>query len=428
MSSMIETPTDPRRGQLEELLSRLPPDKAEKLRETLCSQAGGQPISPMLADIIQRIALRAGDGGEDQPNALMRRVCVLFEPYLVSSPDDSEWMIQRASLMPWWKAAMASSADLRRNEERFIESIRARQPAAVERAVVESYGHLAEISPVLVLHDPSDALRRDMRKMTVLLKGRTALGAALAAIGIGGPVKPGREIEIDATLITGFVAQYVSMLREAAIDPVWLGHGVMNRLARPWTGIRLVRAVLDRGGLTGAARGGLEPLARRAFWHLSELGRAAEVSLRRAAKIRRVAEITQAAVAVERYFAAFDSVAHEAELNREHLAVRDAVIVGVSNTLGLFEGVVAGFLRHWQPRPEAAPDLAEALDAAALLGMIGAITAGQAESPVVAAAAAAIARLAVLLRQTPAAAAGSARAEWSVQSGRLTSNLRLELT
>jgi hypothetical protein len=141
-----------------------------------------------------------------------------------------------------------------------------------------------------------------------------------------------------------------------------------------------------------------------------------------------VAEITQAAVAVERYFAAFDSVAHEAELNREHLAVRDAVIVGVSNTLGLFEGVVAGFLRHWQPRPEVAPDLAEALDAAALLGMIGAVTAGQAESAVVVAAAAAIARLAVLLRQPPPAAAGSARAQWSLQSGRLTSSLRLELT
>jgi hypothetical protein len=428
-----ESAPDPRHEQLVELLDRLPADKAEKLRDLLRSQAGTQPASPLLSDIIQRLALRAGDGGEDQPNALMRRICTLFEPFLMSAPDQAaDWVILRSSLLPWWGAAMAASLPLRRCEENFIQAVRARLPQAIEQAVAATYDRLTEVTQSLTIRGASAGLRQDVRKMATLLANRLALGAALAAIEIGGPVKPGKEIDLDDRLIRGFVAQYPILARQSTLDPLWLGHAVMNRLARPWTGLLLVQAVIAAGCMAPLAQSEVTPLAIRAFGHLAQLGRSAEAQLRRAGKIRHAFEIARAAVVTERYFAALGEVAALSGFDglschaQERLTERAGVVAAVTETLGLFEGVVSGFLHHWTPRPpdQDDPELSAALDAAALLGAVKALGSGYSfERPAVAIAA----RLAEALGRAPAAATGSAVRQWSQHRAGLTHNLRLDL-
>src|SRR5271168_1309227 len=150
---LVQALPDPRREQLVELLGKLPAEKAEKLRDILQSQVGNGPTSPLLADIFDRLALRAGDAGEDQPNALMRRICALFQPFLVSSPphQPADWLILRSSLMPWWGAAMAASADLRRSEAEFIQAVKTKKPEEIEQAVVDAYDCLTEITPRLTI-------------------------------------------------------------------------------------------------------------------------------------------------------------------------------------------------------------------------------------------------------------------------------------
>src|ERR1700735_3188526 len=99
----VPTANDPRRRQLQELLDRRPAGKAEQLRDALRAQAGMDPVSPRLAEIIDRLSLRAGDAGADQPDALMRRICMLFEPFLVSLPEGGRGGGgRRSSSAPRW--------------------------------------------------------------------------------------------------------------------------------------------------------------------------------------------------------------------------------------------------------------------------------------------------------------------------------------
>jgi hypothetical protein len=432
----VPTANDPRRRQLQELLDRLPAGKAEQLRDALRAQAGMDPVSPRLAEIIDRLSLRAGDAGEDQPDALMRRICMLFEPFLVSLPEDGQdWVILRSSLGPWWTAAMVESAGLRRCEENFIQAVRARNEAEIKSAVLEAYDFLAETTRGLVTGEAAVTLGRDLHKIASLLTGHGRFTAALAALGISGPISPGREIEFNYPLISGFNQQFRALTDAPELDAAWLGHAIMNRLARPWTGVRLVRAVREGGNVTALAEGKLAPLVTRAFWHLSELGRAAGMKLRRAARIRRGPAITEAATVAHCYFAALDEVMIEANLGglaramEAHLAECAGVMAGVANMLGLFEGVIASFLHHWQPRAEEgdAPEFSAALEAAALLGAVKA--AGPAAYSLAGPVAEAGARLIKALGQPPgqAMATGAAIEQWSEQHGRLLRNLRLKL-
>jgi hypothetical protein len=420
--------TDLRRTQLEQLLGRLPPDKAERLRDALRVQAGAGPVSPMLSDIMGKLSLRASDGGEDQPNALMRRLCTLFEPFLVSDPGEPKpWHIARASLMPWWRAAMAMSPELQRCEQDFIAAVRAQQTAEIEESVGRAYDCLIPLAPQIMLPNPGASVQ-DLAKLTTLLEGRAAFTPALAAIGIAGQIKPGREIELDERLLAGFTAQYCRLARESALDPLWLGHAVANRLARPGTGLRLVRAVIERGGLGPLAHYELAPLVSRALGHLAGLADEAETQLRRAARIRRPAEIAGAAAAARRYFSALDetedavsSLSHHAEAQ---LVGRDRILTAVGDTLGLFEGVIASFLRRWSPKdmPDDDPEFAAALDAADLLGMVNDACTGKS---CFAPAHAAGQRLGEVLRRTPPGATGPALQRWSRHSATLAQSLRL---
>jgi hypothetical protein len=424
---------DPRREQLVELLGQLPAHKAEKLREMLQALVGAQPISPLLADIIERLALRAGDAGEDQPNALMRRVCTLFEPYLVSLPEQAaDWTILRSSLMPWWSAAMAASAALRRCEESFIEAVRAQDEVGVEKAVTTTFACVSEVTQTLSIRGASAILRQDLRKMAALLANRTPLGRSLAVIGIGGPVRAGQEIELDEALVAGFAEQYLALARGSALDPIWLGHAVMNRLARPWTGVLLAKAVAESGEISLLAQSELAPLLTRGFSHLIQLARTAETQLRRAAKTKNAVEITRAAVLTERYFAALDEVAVMGELGefshhaQATLTEQDCVIAALADTLSLFEGVVAGFLHHWTPRLEEQPnpELSAALDVAGLLGTVKALGDGYSfDRPLDAI----LQRLAEALARTPPVSTSLAARQWNQHRAGLMHSLRLAL-
>jgi hypothetical protein len=425
---------DPRREQLVELLGRLPADKAEKLRETLQAQIGTQPASPLLSDVIQRLALRAGDAGEDQPNALMRRICTLFEPFLVTLPEQAaDWVILRSSLMPWWAAAMAASPPLKRCEEAFIQAVRARRPEAIEQAVTTTYDRLAEVTQTLTIRGASAVLRQDLRKMAALLANRAALETALAAIGVQGKVKAGQEIELDEKLVADFAEQYLMLARRSDLDPTWLGHAVLNRMARPWTGLLLAKAVAETGQVSLLAQSELAPLLHRAFGHLVQLARGAETQLRRAAKTKNAVEIARAAVVTESYFSALGELALTGGLGdfsrhaQAKLTQQDSVIAAVAETLGLFEGVISGFLHHWTARPPDMdnPELSAALDAAALLGTVKALGPGYCfEQPL----AAIGSRLAEALDRTPSNASGPAARQWSQHRAGLLHNLRLELT
>ncbi len=434
MSKVSDEPAaDPRREQLVALLGQLPAHKAEKLREMLQALVGAQPISPLLADIIQRLALRAGDAGEDQPNALMRRVCTLLEPYLVSLPEQAaDWVILRSSLMPWWGASMAASAALRRCEESFIQAARAQDKEGVEEAVATTFARVSEVTQGLSIRGASANLRQDLRKIAALLANRTPLSRSLGVIGIGGPVRAGQEIELDEALVAGFAEQYLELARGSALDPIWLGHAVMNRLARPWTGVLLAKAVAESGQVSLLAQSELAPLLNRAFFHLIQLARTAETQLRRAAKTKNAVEIARAAVLTERYFSALDEIgvmgglgdfSHHAQAT---LTEQDSVIAAVAETLGLFEGVIAGFLRHWTARPEEEPnpELSAALDAAGLLGTVKALGSGYSfDRPLDAI----LKRLAEALTRTPAAATGPATRQWGQHRAGLMHNLRLAL-
>jgi len=424
-------PADPRREQLVELLGRLPAHKAEKLREMLQALVGAQPISPLLADIIQRLALRAGDAGEDQPNALMRRVCTLFEPFLVSLPDQAaDWVIQRSSLMPWWGASMAASATLRRCEDSFIEAVRAQDKDAVEQAVATTFARVTEVTQTLSIRGAPASLRQDLRKMAALLANRTPLGRSLAAIGIGGPVRAAQLIELDEALVAGFTEQYLALARGSALDPTWLGHAVMNRLARPWTGILLAKSVADSGEISLLAQSELAPILNRAFFHLIQLARTAEAQLRRAAKTKNAVEIARAAAETERYFSALDEIgvmgglgdfSHHAQAR---LTEQESVIAAVAETLSLFEAVINGFLRHWTPRPadEPDPELSAALDAAGLLGTVKALGPGYGfDRPLDAM----LQRLGDALSRTPESASGPAARQWTQHRAGLAHNLKL---
>jgi hypothetical protein len=428
-----EVAPDPRRAQLVELLGQLPAHKAEKLREMLQALVGAQPISPLLADVVQRLALRAGDAGEDQPNALMRRVCTLFEPFLVSLPEQAaDWVILRSSLMPWWGASMAASAALRRCEESFIQAVRAHDPAAVEQAVATTYARVTEVTETLAIRGASVVLRQDLRKIASLLANRAALSQALAALGIGGPVRSGQLIELDEALVGGFAEQYLVMAQGSALDPIWLGHAVMNRLARPWTGVLLAKAVAESGQIAALAQSELAPLLNRAFSHLIQLARAAEAQLRRAAKTKHAVEIARAAAETERYFTALDEIAVMGGLGdfslfaQTRLTEQESVIAAVAETLGLFEGVINGFLQHWTPRPadEPDPELSAALDSAGLLGTIKALGPGYSfDRPLDAM----LQRLGEALGRTPDTATGPAARQWTQHRAGLVHNLKLVL-
>lgn len=424
---------DPQREQLVALLGQLPAHKAEKLREMLQALVGAQPISPLLADIIQRLALRAGDAGEDQPNALMRRVCTLLEPYLVSLPEQAaDWVILRSSLMPWWGASMAASAALRRCEENFIQAARAQDKEGVEEAVATTFARVSEVTQTLSIRGASAILRQDLRKIAALLANRTPLGRALEALGVAGKVRAGQEIELDEALVAGFAEQYLELARGSALDPIWLGHAVMNRLARPWTGVLLAKAVAESGQVSLLAQSELAPLLNRAFFHLIQLARTAETQLRRAAKTKNAVEISRAAVLTEQYFSALDEIgvmgglgdfSHHAQAT---LTEQDSVIAAVAETLSLFEGVIAGFLRHWTPRPEEEPnpELSAALDAAALLGTVKALGSGYSfDRPLDAI----LKRLAEALARTPPASTGLAARQWGQHRAGLMHNLKLAL-
>jgi hypothetical protein len=432
----MPTSNDPRHIKLQALLDRLPAGKAEQVRDALRAQAGTGPVSPGLAEILARLSLRAGDGGEDQPNALMRRICTLFEPFLLSAPEAAnDWVILRASLMPWWSAAMAASAGLRRCEENFIEAVRAQNQAQIESAVMRSYDFLAEVTRDLAVGGASDTLSRDRYKIAALLTGHRRFSAALTAIGIGGRITPGREIELGHALVSGFTQQFRALSDAPALEAFWLGHAVMNRLARPWTGLRLVRAVRGCGKLTASAETNLAPLVGRAFWHLSELGRAAAVQLRRAARVHRGPAITEAATVAHRYFAALNEVMIETDPGGfagamdAHLSECAGVMTGVANTLGLFEGVIARFRHHWQPRAGGGSTLEfpAALEAAALLGAVAA--AGPAAHRLAGPVTAAGIRLVTAFRHPPdpAMADGPAMEQWSEESTRLLQILGLKL-
>jgi hypothetical protein len=423
---------DLRLTQLQQLLARLPPDKAERLRDALRAQAGGGPVSPMLGEILGKLSLRAGDGGEDQPNALMRRLCTLFEPFLVSDPGEPQpWHIARASLMPWWRAAMTMSTELQRCEQDFIAAVRAQRTAKIEESVGRAYDCLAPLSCQIALPNPNQdpgTLTQDLAKLNALLEGRAAFNPALAAIGLAGQIKPGREIEIDERLLAGFVTQYGRLARESALDPLWLGHAVTNRLARPWTGMRLVRAVIERGDLGPLAHYELAPLVSRALGQLAALTEEAEAQLRRAARIRRPAEIAGAAAAARRYFAALDETEDEVSslslYAEAQLIGRDRILTAIADTLGLFEGVIASFLRRWSPKdaPDDDPEFMAALDAADLLGVVKDACNGRF---CFAPAHAAGQRLGEVLRRTPPSATGPALQQWSRHSTSLAQSLRL---
>jgi hypothetical protein len=370
---------DPRWQQLVALISQLPPEKANKLREMLGSDGLVMPNSAGFGQVLQALELRRSDAEKASAEPLMRKLCALLEPFLVN--DDAETAagtIRRRSLVPWWEAAMAQSAVLRDLDQQYQRAIREKLTAEMERLEGEAMAELARRARTLSFKNIAQSVIEDVRRIGTVLAGGAALAKALAEIGIDGP--PGRPgIELNEPIIRRFGRAYEALGAERTFDPVWLGHAVMNHLDRPWDVVTLIHRVTGCTDVSMLEQTELAPLMDRTMEHLVVVTTRAADAVKEAARERTATGIDGAATAATLYFDLAEAIAREIKLERTspwgqaYMNSRKILSELITAKLEDFEGIIVDFLDDWTAESygrEDCPAYATAVASADFLGAI----------------------------------------------------------
>ena len=370
---------DPRWQQLIALISQLPPEKADKLREMLGSDGLVVPNSAGFGQVLQALELRRSDAERASAEPLMRKVCTLFEPFLVN--DDVEvaaGTIRRKSLVPWWEASMAQSAPLRDLDQQYQRAIREKLTAEMERIEEEAMAELARRARTLSFKNTAQTVIEDVRRIGAVLGGGTALARALSEIGVDGPPhRPG--IELDERIVRRFGRAYQALGAERAFDPVWLGHAVMNHLAKPWDVVTLIHRVTGGTDVTMLEQTELAPLMDRTMEQLVAAAARATKGIKEAARQRTATGIDAAAAAANLYFNLAEAIAREIKLERTshwgqaYMNSRKTLSDLIPETLEDFEEVIVDFLDDWTPENYGREDHPAYLGAIAAADFLGAM-------------------------------------------------------
>ncbi|GGF07706.1 hypothetical protein GCM10011611_11490 [Aliidongia dinghuensis] len=376
----LDASKDARWAQLVELIAKLPPDKAEQLRAMLGADSLVLTHSAGFGQVLQALELRrSGDRGPAAGEPLMRRVCQLLEPFLIDEPDDSDTgVIRRQSLVPWWEASLAQSAALREIDETYRRAAAAKVPAEMERLEEEAMAELARRAKTLAFKNTAQAVIEDVRRIGIVLAGGAALARALKDLSVDGPPQaPG--IELDAVLVRRFGKAYEALSTNRQFDPVWLGHAVMNHLARPWEVVTLIHRVTGCTDIQMLEQTELAPLVDRAIGQLVAVAEEAVRAIREAARGRKADQIETAARCANLYFDLAESIAREIKLERAshwgqaYMASRKQLSDLIPAKLGDFEETITDFLDDWRPGEHSRADHPAFFDAISAADFIGAM-------------------------------------------------------
>ncbi len=305
--------------QLVQLVERLPPDKAQKLRELLNSPDFKNVAAEGFAQIIRTLDLRSSDAGGPGPETLMRRVCKLLEPFLVNAAEeDEDGVIGRPTLMLWWKAAKAEMRHLGELERRFAETLGGGDEAAAAAIGVEAAEALARQALTLTIKNGPRTATQDVRRIAVALAGGAALLDDLERLGLSGPVTSRNRIAVSAPLLESFPGVYAKAAEMQRYDPVWLVHAAMNRLERPWEALLVVNAIHSAG-----AKGlrledtELAPVVQRVISLLRQLSDQSVAAIKSAARTPTTEKLRETEAITAKYFDAAEMITQQIKIERD---------------------------------------------------------------------------------------------------------------
>jgi len=370
---------DPRWQQLVALISKLPPDKANKLRELLGSDSLIKASSAGFGQVLQALELRRSDGERAEAEPLMRKVCTVLEPFLVNDDsDDDAGTIRRKSLVPWWEASMAQSAALRDIDQQYQRAIREKLTAEMERLEEEAMAELSRRARSLTFKNTAQSVIEDVRRIGTVVGGGVALIKALKEIGVDGPPsRPG--IEMDELVVRRFGKAYEALGADHAFDPVWLGHAVMNHLEKPWEVVTLIHRVTGSTDVTMLEQTELAPLMDRTMDQLVAVAARAINAIKDAARQRTANQIATATGTANLYFDLAESIAREIKLERAsawgqaYLTSRKSLSDLIPEKLENFEETITDFTDDWAPETYGKEDHPAYLAAAAAADFVGAM-------------------------------------------------------
>lgn len=372
----IDKAKDPRWQQLIALIAQLPPEKAEKLRQMLGGDGLVMASSAGFGQVLQALELRRSDADKVAAEPLMRRICVVLEPFLINDGEATAGTIRRKSLVPWWEASIAQSAALRELDKQYQRAVREQLTAEMERLEAEAMAELARRARTLVFKNIAQSVIEDVRRIGTVLGGGIALAKALKDLGVDGPPShPG--IALDDRLVRCFGKAYDALGAEQSFDPVWLGHAVMNHLEKPWEVVALIHRVTGCTDVQMLEQTELAPLMDRTMEQLVSIAAQATQCIKDAARRKTAAEINDAARNATLYFDLAESIAREIKLERAsqwgqtYLTSRKSLSDLIPDKLEDFEETIMDFLDDWTPEDRGREDHPAYLSAVAAAEFIG---------------------------------------------------------
>lgn len=374
----IDKAGDPRWQQLVELISKLPPDKADKLRAMLGGDALVIANSDGFGQVLKALELRRdGDRGQDTSEPLMRRICQLLEPFLVNHVEfETTGVIRRQSLVPWWEASMAQSPALRDIDQQYQRATKAKITAEMERLEEEAMAELARRAKTLTVRNTAQSVIEDVRRIGIVLAGGMPLAKALRTLGIEGPPSEG-GIELDSVLVRRFGHAYEALGTDRLFDPVWLGHAVMNHLAKPWEVVTLIHRVTGSTDIQMLEQTELAPLIDRTMDQLVAVAAKATQLIKDAARLKQADPIEAAARSANLYFDLSESIAREIKLERAsqwgqaYMNSRKGLSDLIPDKLEDFEEAITDFLDDWTHAEHGRDDHPGFINAVAAADFIG---------------------------------------------------------
>lgn len=372
--------TDVRWQQLIQLIERLPPDKAQKLRALLNTQDFNNIAAEGFAQMMRTLEVRSSDiAGGAGPETLMRRVCTRLEPFLVNASDDEEeGVIGRPTLMVWWKAAKAQSRQITLWEEEFTEALARRDAEAATLVARAAADDLARSARTMTVKAASRSVMVDIRRIGAILAGGTALYDALDMLGLTGPVTAKTQIDLTPLLLEQFPAAYAKAADEQIYNPIWLGYAAMNRLRRPWEVLYLVNALqLANARSIRHEDTELAPLVQRVITLLRQLSAQGVTAIKDAARAPTVEKLRAALECSGRYFDAAEIVTAQLKIERDSpwgkifLTLRRTISELIADKLTDFEDVMVGFVEEWDESTQLAGENPAAEVAFAAIDLLG---------------------------------------------------------
>ncbi len=348
--------TNDRWQQLIALVERLPPDKAQKLRDLLKTQDFGNIAAEGFAQMMRTLDLRSSDvAGGPGPETLMRRVCKRLEPYLVNANDtDDEGVVARSSLMIWWKAAKTQSRQISAWEEEFSDALVRQDSDAASLVGLAAADQLARSSRTMTIKGASRAVMTDIRRIGEILSGGTALYDALESLGLTGPVTGKNRIELAPLLQEQFPIEYAKAANEQIYNPIWLGYAVLDRLQKPWEVLQLINGIqMANARSVRVEDTELAPLVERVMNLLRLLSSQSVTEIKDGAREPTLATLHAVFQSTARYFEAAEVVTAQLKLDRDgpwgrlFLTLRRTIAEVIAEKLNDFEDVLVEFVEEW---------------------------------------------------------------------------------